>query len=295
MGLRALWRAPWLLAGGLLVGLAGQLLLWPAWATAWALLGRAAVLAVETSPLDPLAPLRGVVAAATAPRFLAIVAGLLVAGVLAGALFRVAFLAGALPTLAGAVAADPAAPRFATGLAYRFPRVLAAAALAFALRLGAWLFALALAVAAARITVAAAGGGGGPLLAAAVAAALTLAVAVPVALGTVADASVARAAVLGDRPAEALAAGADRFAARPGTFVLAGIVLAVAGIAGAVSLQAVGSVATGFMGGRVHPLVALGPTLMVGAAGAVLAAAVDLVRLGTVAALACAREDAGGQ
>lgn len=292
LGLRAVVRAPWLLAVGLVVGLAGQLLLWPAWATAWAVLGRAAVLASETAPLDPLAPLRGVVAAANAPRLVATVAGLLLVGLLAEALLRVAFLAGALPTLAGAAAGAPVAPRFAAGVAFGFPRVLAAAVLAFVLRLGASLFALVLALASAWVTARLAGGGASPLLAAAVAAALTLAVGVPLVLGTVADASVARAAVLGDGPAQALAGAADRFAARPGTFALAALVFAVAGIASAVSLRAAGAVATGFAGDTVHPLVTLGPMLMIGAAGAALAAALDLVRLGTIAALACAEDRA---
>lgn len=287
MGLRGLVRAPWLLAVGLLVALAGSALLWPAWATAWALLGRAALLAVEQAPLDPLAPFRGVAVAATSPRLIALVLALLLGGLVIGALLRVAFVAGAVPTLAGASAGEAGTPRFAAGVAYGFPRVLAASLLALLVRLGAWLFAVALALGALRVTGAAAGEGAPAWLAAAVAGALTLAVLVPLALGAIADAAVARAALLGDGPGEALAAAVDRFAARPGTFVLAALGFTIAGAAGGLSLQAMGSMATGFAGG-LHPLVSAGPSLMLGVAGALLAAAVDLAWLGTAAALACA-------
>jgi hypothetical protein len=288
---RGLVGAPWLLAAGLLVALAGNALLWPAWAAAWGLLARAAVLAAEGAPLDPLAPLRGAAAAASSPRVVALVLGLLGAGLALGAALRVAFVAGAVPTLAGAAVGDPGTPRFAAGLAHGFPRVLAAWMLAALMRLGAWLFAAALGVAALRITSAAAGQGGSAFLAAAVAGALTLAVLVPLALGAVADAAVARAALVGDGPAAALAAAADRFAARPGTFVLAALAFAATGLAGALSVQAVGSVATGFAG-VLHPLLAAGPSLMLSAAGALVAAAVDLAWLGTATALACADDHA---
>ena len=70
LGVGGLVRAPWLVAAGLLVALAGSALLWPAWATAWALLGRAAGLAAESAPLDPLAALAGAAAGATSARFL---------------------------------------------------------------------------------------------------------------------------------------------------------------------------------------------------------------------------------
>jgi hypothetical protein len=291
LGVGGLARAPWLFAAGLLVALAGSALLWPAWAAGWAILVRAAVLAAQASPLDPLAALAGVAAAASSPRFVALVLALLLAGVALGWTLRVAFVAGAVPALAGASAGDGGTPRFAAGLAYGFPRVLAASVLGLLLRAGAWGFAIAIGIAALRISGAAAGEGGSPWLAAAVAAALTLAVLVPLALGAVADVAIARAALLGDGPGEALAAAADRFAARPGTFVLAALAFAAAGAAGALSIQAMGSLATGFAGG-LHPLVAAGPSLMIAAAGALVAAAIDLAWLGTAAALGCAGEDA---
>jgi len=289
LGVRGVARAPWLVAVGLLVTLVGNALLWPAWSTAWALLGRAALLAAGRAPFDPLAPLRGVASAATSPRFVALVLALLLGGAALGAAIRVAFVAGAVPTLAGAAGGDPGTPRFAAGLAFGFPRVLAASMLALVMRAGAWLFAAGIGLGALRITAAAAEGGGSPLLAGAVTLALALAAFLPLALGAVADAAVTRAALLGDGPAEALAAAADRFAARPGTFVLAALLFAVAGTAGAISIQTVGSLATGFAG-VVHPLVAAGPTLMVSAAGALVAAAVELAWLGTAAALACVEE-----
>ena len=79
-------------------------------------------------------------------------------------------------------------PGGATGIAFGFPRVLAAAALGFLLELGGAIFSATLAGAALWITHRVAGSGASPLLAAAVALALTLAVAVPSVLSPLADA-----------------------------------------------------------------------------------------------------------
>jgi hypothetical protein len=286
LGLRALAREPWLLAVGLVVALARRAALWPAWAVAGVLVARAALGALARHPLDPFAPAQGAAALLGAPRFLALVGGLWLAGAALAAALRVAYLAGALPTLGGAMAGAPG-PRFAPGVAYAFPRVLAAAALGLVLDLSGGLFGWTLALGAVAVTARAAGGGGSPLLAAAVAGALTLAVAVPLALSVVADAAVARAALREEGPGRAFAASGARFLARPGTFLLAALSFGIVGAVAPGAIEAAGGLVTGFAQGST-PLLLLGPNLMMALLAALAAAAVDLAWLGTVAALATA-------
>lgn len=285
LALRAVRREPWLLAVGVLVALIRRAATWPAWAVAGALVGRAALQAVASRPLDPRAPAEAVLAALSAPGVLALVAGLWLAGAALGAALRVAYLAGALPTLGGAMAGAPA-PRFAAGVAYGLPRVLATAALGLVLEASGALFGGTLALAAVRIT-SRAPGGGSVALAAAVALALTVALAVPLALSTAADAAVARAALRGEGPGAAFAAAAARFLRRPGSFLLGAMIFGAAATLAPWGVEAAGAVATGFAQGA-GPLVLLGPNLMLALAGAAVAAAVDLSWLGTVAALSCA-------
>ncbi len=292
LGLRAAAREPWLLAVGLAVALVRRAAVWPALAVAWALLARSALLSVSRQPLSPAAPVEGVLAVLLAPRFLALVAGLWLAGVALGALLRVTYLAGALPTL-GAAMAGARGPRFAPGVAFGFPRVLGAAALGLVVEVSGGLFGATLALAAARISGSATSDGGSPLLAAAVALALVLALAVPLALSAVADVAVARAAVSGDGPARAFAESAVRFVARPATFLLAGMVFGVLAAVGPSIVAGGGSILTGFAS-AVNPLVLLGPQLMIAVVAAAAAAAIDLVWLGTAAALACGEDPRPG-
>jgi hypothetical protein len=288
LGVRALAREPWLLAVGMLVGLVRRAALWPAWAVASAVLARAALLAVSRRPFDLASPVEGVLATVGSPRFVALVGGLWLAGLAVGALLRVTFVAGTLPTLGAAMAGAPG-PRFATGVAYGLPRVLAASALGLLLEASGGIFGGTLVLGAARISVSAVGGRGSPLLAAAVAIALTLAIAVPLALSAVADSAVARAAVRAEGPGRAFASSGARFLSRPGTFLLAGLAFGLAGLVAPGIVAGAGAIATGFAEG-VDPIVLLGPRLMLAVVAAFVASAVDLVWLGTVTALACGEE-----
>jgi hypothetical protein len=292
LGFSALRRAGWLVAPGFLVALLRRALVWPAFAIGWALVARGALAEAAAHPLDPGgAALAGAAAVVRAPAFLALVAGLALAGLTLGAALRIAYVAGALPTLAGAVAGDPMTPRFAAGIAFNLPRVLATALLGLVAESSAFGFGLAIVIASVRIS-AGAGGRAAPLLAAAVAGALVLALLASVALVPVTDAAVARSGVLAEGPGRAFAGAVRRFLARPGTFVLASIVFAFVAAVLPSSIEWLGGGAVVSAAGRVPALVVAGPQLMLAAFALIAAAAIDLVWLGTVAALACASDRA---
>jgi hypothetical protein len=296
LSLSAFRREAWLAALGLLFSGARRLCLWPALWAAGGLLVRAALAAVAQHPLSLAAPLEAVAAMASSGRFLGLVGGLWLCGVLLAGALRVAWVAGALPVLAAAMAGRPhGAAGFAPGLARGFARVLPAALLGFALELSGLLFAATLGWAV--LLVAAAGegtgGAGGLALAAASALALMLVLAVPLALSTAADGLVVRAAVRREPPARALAGLTRRFLARPGSFLLGAMLFGVASLVIQAAVQAAGGTATGFA--RAAPaLLSLGPQLMLGALAALGAAVVDLVWLGTLAVLTCGRSGPAG-
>ncbi len=290
LGLSALRRAGWLVAPGFLVAVLRRALIWPAVAIGGGLVVRGALAGARSSPLDPAGgAAEGAAAVVASPGFLALVIGLALAGIVAGAVLRVAFVAGALPTLAGAAAGDPATPRFAAGVAFNLPRVLATALLGLAAESSAFGFGLAIVIASVRIS-AGAGGRTAPLLAAAVAGALVLALLVPVALVPVADAAVARSGVLAEGPGRAFAGAVRRFVARPATFVLASLLFAFAAAVVPSSIEGLGSGAIVSAAVGEAALLVAGPQLLLASFALIAAAVVDLVWLGTVAALGCAVE-----
>jgi hypothetical protein len=262
---------------------------WPAWVVLAVVVVRAAVAGAAERPFDPAAPARGVLAGLGSPRLAALLLGLWGAGALLGAALRVLWLSGALPTLGAALSGAPREPRFASGVAYAFPRVLAAAALGLAADAGGSLFGIVLALSALRAAALSTGAGGSLLLAAAGALALTLALFVPAATGALVDAAVARAALRAEWPAQAFAGAGRRFLARPGTFLLAACAFSAAGTLAPLSVEGMGSLALGFAQGT-DPVLLLGPNLMLAAAALAVGAAVDLWWLGTVSALACGRD-----
>lgn len=288
LSLAAFRREAWLAALGLLVNGLRRALGWPAVAVAGALLVRGAVAALRTAPLSPLAPFEGALAVATAPRFAGLVGGLWLAGALAAFALRVAWMAGALPVLGAAMAGQRGGSSgFAAGVLLGLPRVLAAALLALVMELSGLFFAATLLLGAALVSGRAAGAGGATavLLAAAVALALTLALAVPLTLSAAADALVVRAALRREGPAAALAGATRRLLARPGTFVLAALVFGLAALLVGAVVKTAGGLATGFAPDA-PALVLLGPQLMLGALAVLGAGAVELLWLGTLAALA---------
>lgn len=291
LGLRALAAEVWLLAGGLAVALGRRVLLWPAVAAAWALVAEAAALAQRARPLDPFAAVGGVLATVTSPRFLAIVGGLWIAGALLSAALRVAWLSGALPVLGGALAGDAGGPpRFAAGVAFGLPRVLATVGLAVLADLAAGLLAGGVGLGAAVLGARAEGTRAAALLAAAAALGLVLALVVLAISSVVGDAAVARAALRQEGPGEAFLAAARRFLLRPGTFVLAALAAGFAAAAGVAAVESLGSGVVALAPGGAPALVLGGPAALVSLAGMAVAVAIDLAWLGTVAALACAED-----
>jgi hypothetical protein len=269
------------------VALLGRALTLPAWAAGAVLLFRAGALALRGRPFDAGAPFQGMLAALGAPSFLLLVGGLLLCGLAARGLLRVAWLAGALPALAAAMSGD-GTPRFAVGVAYGFPRLLPAAALGLLMDLSGAGFGLALALSALGVAGQAFEQGGSPALAAATALAMVLAVVVPLALGALADAVVARAALRGEGPLPSLGGATRRFLSRPGTFLLAALAFGLAGLVAPAAVEAVGQLASSLAPGA-PPLVLAGPALLAATLAALASSAVDLGWLGTVSALACAR------
>lgn len=280
-------REAWLAPLGLLVTGARRVAGWPALWAAWVLVWRAAQSAAAHEPGSLLAPLEGALAMVASPRFLGIVGGIWLAGALVAGALRLAWIAGAVPTLGAAMAGQPRGTAgFADGVAEGFGRVLPAAVLGLVLELTGTIFSAALVLASALLL-----GNQGSLgtaavfgLAAATALALVLALAVPLALSTASDALVARAALLREPAAPALAAVLRRVLARPAVFLLGAMLFGAIGMGIQLAVAAFGGIATGFAADA-PALLRLGPDLMIGALAALLAGVVDLVWLGTLAVL----------
>ncbi len=288
LGWRAAVRNAWLAPVGLLAALARTVLVVPAMAFAWSVAVGAARQEVALLT-GPEAILAAAVDAVTAPRAAAVVAGLWASASLLAAAVRLAWLAGALPTLGRTLAGGGGGPVFARGVAYGLPRLAGAAVLPWLLDLLASGFAAAVAFGSVLVTLRARdmGVGAGVGAATAVALALTCAVAVPLLVGAVGDAALGRAALLGEDPARAVGRAALRVARRPAAFLLAGLAVALFGVLAAGTIQGVATAATGFARARVAWLM-LGPDMVVAVTAMLVAAWVELWRLGAVAVLGCA-------
>lgn len=285
-GIRASAHEAWLLPVGAVIALVRTLATVPALVVAVAVVVNAAGRAASLHPASPLAPFAGAAVVLASPRFLALVAGLWLAGTLLSGVLRVLFLAGALPTLGARVAAVDATRRFAPGIAWGLPRQVATWLLTSAAELAAGGYLLVSMNAAARL-VATQRDGGAMVLAASAAAALAIGLALLLATRVLGDAAAARTAILGEGPAEAWAGAVRRFLARPGAFMLGGMAVGLAGAAAWGALQPlVGIVAA--VRERVAGPIAVGPELMLALLAALAAAAVDLAWLATIGTLACA-------
>jgi hypothetical protein len=289
-GARATGRSAWLVAPALVVAFLRAALAWPAplFALAMARAGVASRLAAGAEA--PSALLDGAVLALTAPRTLYTLAGLFLAGVAASGVLRVAFLAGALPTLGERLAgSELPRPRFAEGLAFGFQRLFGTALLGFVLELAAEACLVGAVLSTVAIALHRPGGLGAIFPALLAASVLTLGLAMLLVAGVSADAALARTSLLGERPVRALAEGLARVLARPGAFALAAFSLAAAGAVVVGSVKAFEAAALGTAQGAPILLV-LGPRVMAMTLGAGLSALLELWRLASIAALACGED-----
>ncbi len=284
LGWTGLARQRWLVAVGLLTTLLRRALGIPAAAVALLLLARGAWQAHQLAPYSGEAPALGAAWTVAQPRVVGLVVALSACAALLGWLLRLLLLAGALPTLAGAMAdGDDRAPRFAAGVAWGLPRLLPTAALALALEWTGQLFLAGVAWAAVQVTAAAAGSGRVGL-AAAVAAALVVALLVALLTSAVADAALVRTAVRGDGPVEAILQAASRVLARPSVYLLAMLLFGALSLAAGAVIQSFGGLATGFAAGA-PALVTLGPALMLAALVTTASAGLELWWLGSLVVL----------
>jgi hypothetical protein len=291
MGARASGRSSWLIAPGVLVAFLRTVLGWPLPFFAIALATAGVDARLHDGMLHPIAVVAGAIDALTAPRSLFILGGLWAAGLLMGAVLRVAWVAGALPALGVHLTRTPRPESgFVEGIVFGFAPMLGTAALGLVVEVTAQVYAWCVYLAAALVALR--GGGGQPTLAALLAAAaLITAIAAPILASLVADAALARNALAGDSPTRAVAVGARRVVLRPGAFLLSAFVL---GVAGMVILGAAQTMETALLGvaGGASPWLVLGPRLMATTLAAALATLLELWRLGTIAALACAADEA---
>ena len=288
LGLAGLGRERWLVAAGLLTTLLRRALGLPALLVGLLLLARGAWQAHQLAPWSGEAPSLGAGIVATQPRVVALVVGLSACAGLLGWLLRVAFLAGALPTLGGAMGAEAERhPRFAEGLAWGFAPLLPTAALGLALEWTGQLLLAGSLFGAFQVTQVAAGTGR-VVLAAAVAFMLVVALLAMLLTAAGADAALVRTAVRGDGPVEALVQAAGRVLARPSAYLLASLAFTVLSLVAMAVIQSVAGVASGLLAGA-PGLASLGPSLMLGALALTVAAALELWWLASLTALA-ARE-----
>jgi hypothetical protein len=219
----------------------------------------------------------------TAPRVLAIGAGLWLVGWLLWAALRVAWLAGALPILAARMADRPG-PEFPPGLAWRFAPTAGSAVVALALDLGGQILLAATGLGLLALLPRAHGSSSPGAVAAVAAAAVVAATFLALSLSVLADATVARSAVAGEGPGTAALRALSRLLARPAAFVAAVLGVGVAGLLAVASFQSLGSLATGFVRGA-PPILLVVPEAMIAAVAAMLAAGLELWRLSALAVL----------
>jgi hypothetical protein len=215
-----------------------------------------------------------------------ILIGLWLSGMLLWGALRVAWVAGAMPLLAWRLAGSRGEqPTFASGAAWRFHRVLPVAAAALLLGLGGQAMIVAGVLAVAGIGVPAQGSGSPGVVAFVAAGALSAAVILATSLSVLGDVAVARAALGGERPLQALAGAVRSFLARPAALLVAVLAVWLASALAAGSVQ-------GFLGAfagsvRSGPrALLLFPEMALAVFAALVASAAELWRLAAVGVLA---------
>jgi len=290
--LKAVLRESWLASLGMAVTIFRGLYVLPAaaFATAVAWIALRAAIEGGNGPEEALAISAMILAS---PRARAIALGLWLSGWLLWGALRVAWITGSLSTLAGGLSGEPPGPRrFATAVAYRFDRVLVSAVWALALDLLGQAMVVGAVAGALVVFPAAKGSSASGALSAVVAAALAASIFLAVSLSVLGDATIARAAIAGDRPGRALGRAAAAFARRPAAFVAAslGVLLATALAVG--SLESLFGIMASAAAGAPR-VVLVAPQVLLAGLSALLAAFAELWRLSAIGVLALGGDEAG--
>jgi hypothetical protein len=222
----------------------------------------------------------------TSPRARSIALGLWLAGVLLWGALRVAWIAGSMPVLGWRLAGGRGPePRFSSGAAWGFGRLLPVAVASVLLDLLGWLLVVAALLGAVAVGVRVQGTGAGGAAAFVAALAIAASAFLGASLSVLGETAVARAAVGGEAPGPALAGAVRSLVDRPSAFVLALFAVALAATLATGSVQA-------FLGAAAGPLRAgparlfLVPELLLAALAALVASGAELWRLSAVAVLA---------
>ncbi len=283
--LRAVREESWIGVAGMAVALLRGVLALPATAFVAAVTWLAVRQAVQggARPAGVLAAVAGVWAS---PRARSIALGLWLAAVLVWGALRVAWVAGAMPAVAWRLSGRSGPrPAFSSGAAWRFSRVLPVAAVALLLDLAGRVLVL-LAFASAFVVGMRVQAGGGSASAAFVAAfALTTAAFLGACLSVAGDAAVARAALGGEGPLQAIGGALLAVGRRPAAFLAAILAVAIGFALATGAVQAfLGVMASA--ASRGPRSLALFPQAIFGVATAYLAALAEAWRLGALGVLA---------
>jgi len=286
-GLKAVAGESWLAALGMAVALSRGALALPATAFAAALswIALRAALLGGSAPADALV---ASMAALAAPRARSIALGLWFAGLLLFGALRAAWMAGALAALARRLCGErPPRPAFAAGVAYRFGRVAAGGLLALLVDLAGVAMVAACAFSALALVPLARESAAPWVLAAGAAAALAGSLFLAASLSVVGDVLLARVAMAGDAPGPALARALVAYGQRPAAFLVASLVVSLAGVLAAGSVESFFGVLASATAGAPRVLL-LAPQVLLAGLTALLAAGAELWRLAAVGSLALA-------
>ncbi len=284
--IRAVASEAWLSVLGMAVLLGRALLVLPAYAFFSALSALVVAGAVRRGGGLPEV-LLSVAGIWGSPRARSIAVGLWLAGMLLWWALRIAWISGALPVLAARMAGAPA-PSFSEGFVWRFARVLPAALVSLVLEMAGIAMVASATVGAWAVAGPAVRTGSGTTFAFVAASGLASAAFVGALLHVLGDVTVARAAMAGEGPVDALVGAGGTVLRRPWALLVALLSVALATVLGTAAVQlGVGSFPGAIRAARVAVLV---PELLLAMLSALVAAGAELWLLAAVGAIALGRQ-----
>ncbi len=284
--MRAVASEAWLSVVGMAVLLGRALLVLPAYAFFSALSALVVAGAVRRGGGLPEV-LLSVAGIWGSPRARSIAVGLWLAGMLLWWALRVAWISGALPVLAARMAGSTV-PQFSEGFAWRFARVLPAALVSLVLEVAGIAMVASAGVGAWALAGPAVRTGSATAFAFVAASGLASAVFVGALLHVLGDVTVARAAMAGEGPVDALVGAGGAVLRRPWALLVALLAVALATVLGTAAVQlGVGAFPGALRAARVAVLV---PEMLLATLSAIVAAGAELWLLAAVGAIALGRQ-----